>query len=202
MEHELLYPEQMDYQYLTDLQLFKPPATIKVKILRIWKSTTPDNSENLLSLDFLIADAKDHCTHHPVQQQEYTLIHKFQKLMNSNTVGLRFCAGKFWCPIHDEKTPVLTMILELTIEDLIGKIQLLAFGQQAEKLIGATIDSTADTSATYKGTSSLNEQPTSSKPALPPIQQIQSEIPPSPTNAQVANELFPEESPGKKMKIE
>ncbi|EOY03839.1 Uncharacterized protein TCM_019031 [Theobroma cacao] len=58
---------------------------------------------------------------------------------NQCAAGLRFCADKFWCPVHDEKTPVLTMILGLTVEDLTGKIQLLAFGQQAEKLIGATV---------------------------------------------------------------
>ncbi|EOY27524.1 Uncharacterized protein TCM_029362 [Theobroma cacao] len=269
----------MDYQYLTDLQLFKPPATIKVKILRIWKSTTPDNPENRLSLDFLIADAKknvmqamvrgfdaplfrlilkegsiylidkyrvmkskhnfnvlpedlmivlsrmsklkevvEDSSQYPdyyfnfvhfkdlphkiykkkvltdfvgmvttitpvtkvqlnnrdipvqkrdiyiqnasceslkvvlygdialsVEEQEIlqrntNVVLVFTKLMIKTYMpGLRFCAGKFLCPIHDEKTPVLTMIQELTIEDLIGKIQLLAFGQQTEKLIGATI---------------------------------------------------------------
>ncbi|XP_017978222.1 PREDICTED: uncharacterized protein LOC108662401 [Theobroma cacao] len=50
--------EEMDNEYLIDLQLFKPPTPIKVKILRIWKSTTPNNPKNLLSLDFLIADVK------------------------------------------------------------------------------------------------------------------------------------------------
>ncbi|XVF85467.1 hypothetical protein PTKIN_Ptkin17bG0120300 [Pterospermum kingtungense] len=49
----------------------------------------------------------------------------------------------FHCANHGEKTPILTMKLNMTIEDKSGQMELLAFAKPTEKLINSTVSKIA-----------------------------------------------------------
>ncbi|XVF09938.1 hypothetical protein REPUB_Repub07fG0140400 [Reevesia pubescens] len=59
---------------------------------------------------------------------------------NQCTDGLRFCAGNFWCKDHGARIPLPIIVIEVGIKDSTREMQVLAFGTQAERLIGATME--------------------------------------------------------------